>query len=229
MQAELLKYQQIDAQKRKIEAEIAGSEERKKAADMQNYLKDCQAKLQKLEGASETILRNYKRASAFMQDLNKRAKELNAQAKKANNEQVASIKKIVLDYVDKMSKIEKEASALAVQAKQIAREVETVMKNAVTAKKNYSTYKNAYDAVRASREPEIKKLQESMQEQKKKVDPKLMHLYEVKADAKTFPIFVPVKEGRCSGCHVELSAAMKKKLTEQKMVECENCGRYIYE
>ena len=229
MQKELLKYQQIDAKKRKIDAEIASSDERKKAADMQNYLKECQAKLQKFETASETILRNYKRASAFMQDLNKRAKELNAQAQKATAEQIASIKKIVADYADKMGKIEKEVTALAVQAKQISREVETVMKNAVTAKKNYSTYKNAYDAVRASREPEIKALLAQMQEQKSKVDPKLMHMYEIKADAKTFPIFVPVKEGRCSGCHVELSAAMKKKLAEQKMVECENCGRYIYE
>ena len=48
---ELLKYQEIDAKLRKLNGELAQNENRKKAAQMQQYLKDTQAKLFELVSA----------------------------------------------------------------------------------------------------------------------------------------------------------------------------------
>lgn len=38
---------------------------------------------------------------------------------------------------------------------------------------------------------------------------------------------VPVKDGACSGCHVELSSRTIR-IAQNHIVECEHCGRLLY-
>ena len=54
---ELLKYQEIDAKLRKLNGELAQNENRKKAAQMQQYLKDTQTKLFELDGAAQGAIK----------------------------------------------------------------------------------------------------------------------------------------------------------------------------
>ena len=37
-----------------------------------------------------------------------------------------------------------------------------------------------------------------------------------------------VQGSKCSGCNMELPAVSMRKLKEQELVECDNCGRLLY-
>ena len=59
---EILEYQKLDGKIRKIENEIKNSEDRKNASKMQDYLRDSQVKLVKLEEQSEKLVKIQKKA-----------------------------------------------------------------------------------------------------------------------------------------------------------------------
>ena len=69
---ESLKYQEIDAQIRKLKDKMLLNENRKKASDMQSYLKDVQNKLVDLDGNAgavekqiDSIIKNWKKQETF--------------------------------------------------------------------------------------------------------------------------------------------------------------------
>ena len=61
----IIEYQEIDAKLRKLEGELRSSTNRKNAGEMQQYLKDGQAKLVKLETLAKTITEQYNQATAL--------------------------------------------------------------------------------------------------------------------------------------------------------------------
>ena len=59
---EIILYQELDSKIRKLEQELASSKNRKGATEMQQHLKDGQAKLLKLENIAETLSEQYQKA-----------------------------------------------------------------------------------------------------------------------------------------------------------------------
>ena len=53
---------------------------------------------------------------------------------------------------------------------------------------------------------------------------------EMKREAKKFPVFVALISNKCGGCRMEISASKlgQMKTNEYGVIECENCGRFIY-
>ena len=68
---EIIKYQQIDMQIKKLNNELASSKNKKGAGEMQQYLKDGQAKLLKLEEVAENLTKQYEKAVKLYNDLSK--------------------------------------------------------------------------------------------------------------------------------------------------------------
>ena len=66
---EVLKYQQIDAQIRKLEAQLDMSKNKKGAEEMRDYVKKCQAKLQKVEEAAKGLSEKYTKAVSLYNEL----------------------------------------------------------------------------------------------------------------------------------------------------------------
>ncbi|MBQ9790583.1 MAG: hypothetical protein IJW24_03210 [Clostridia bacterium] len=64
---EMLEYQKLDSKIKKIENEIRNSEDRKNASKMQDYLRDSQAKLVKLEEQSEKLVKLQKKSCGNIQ------------------------------------------------------------------------------------------------------------------------------------------------------------------
>jgi predicted nucleic acid-binding Zn-ribbon protein len=39
---------------------------------------------------------------------------------------------------------------------------------------------------------------------------------------------VTIEDGKCGGCHMEVSVMYTERLKEDEMVNCETCGRILY-
>ena len=66
---------------------------------------------------------------------------------------------------------------------------------------------------------------------REKIDAKLFEKYAQKREGKHFPVFVALAANKCGGCRMEISASKlsSMKTNQYGVIECENCGRYIYQ
>ena len=200
---EILKYQEIDSKLRKLEAELNGSQNRKNAQEMQQYLKDGQAKLIKLEEVSKNL-----------------------------NEQYLKATKLYNDYVAKLESLSKQVESVkdgkTQELETVIQNLFTTADNAKKARHNLEIYKASFAKEKEKVEPEIIRLREEKNKQRTKVDPKLLAKYNAKSEGKIFPIFVPETNSRCGGCRMEIPAGKLADLKNKGLIECENCGRLIY-
>lgn len=224
---EILEYQGIDLEIKKLEAQIADNTNRKNAIKMQQFLKDAQAKLVELEKrASETI----KAYNQYKDIYNKMAQNLEFVEKNAGSEDIAKSEGL-LEAIDTISsnlnKLDKEMSSVIANCAGIQNEVASIMKSARTAKTNMQNYKDEFAKFKTEIDAKIAELKEKLAKQAKKVDKTLLAKYKQKSAEKA-NVFVPEVSGRCGGCRMEISASKINKLKEEKYIECENCGRIIY-
>ena len=216
----LLEYQEIDANLRKAKAKLINSESRKKAGTMQEYLKDSQNKLLELDKSAESSIKHFDQLKKQCEDCLKKIEK----ATSTNEIEGAEASKLV----EELAKIERELINTQNRLISINKDFENLMKNAKTAKSNLMFYKQEYEKIKEQETPSIKKLEEELNVAKAKVKPELLAKYNIKAEGKVFPIFVPLTNGRCGGCRMEIPAGKLKDVQSKKFIECENCGRYIY-
>lgn len=219
---ELLKYQHIDGELRRLNAELNSSESRKKVNEMQQYMRETQNKIIALDGV----------ASGILEALNKIKKEYASVVEKIEQllktDACDDAQDEASRLAEKLSRLERELNNLQTKLVSVSKDFDTFMKNAVTAKNNLKFHKQAFEKQKEEVEPKINKLTTELAEQKKKVRAELMAKYQAKADGKYFPVFVPLKDNRCGGCRMEVPAGKIKDLQSKQIIECENCGRIIY-
>lgn len=224
---ELLKFQNIDAELRKVSAGLFSSQNRKKANEMQQYLKDIQNKLFSLDENAGLVASQVEKVKQEYNDIVLKIENV-LKANAASSEELERSENEVVRLSERLSKIEKDLNNLQTKLVLINKDFEALMKNAKTARGNLNYYKQEYNKQKAQFEPQIEKLKAELEEQKKKVKPELLQKYYAKAEGKIFPIFVPLKDNRCGGCRMEVPAGKIKDLQTKKIIECENCGRIIY-
>ena len=227
---ELLRYQEIDAKIRKLEAKIQGSENRKKAIDMQEIVKKIQAEIVELNNVSKTLNEQYQKALSLYNEFVQKLEKLEKSIDGATDENLASLQATVQSFVKNAEVLESNIEVLAKKIDAANKKYDTLMTNATTARKNHDVYKANFMKEKATIEPELQRLKEELVKQSERVNPVLLAKYKTKRDGKIFPIVVPETMGRCGCCRVEIPASKMSELKTKGFIECENenCGMIIY-
>ena len=225
---EIIKYQEIDINIKKLENELRSSVNRKNAADMQQYLKDSQAKLVSLDANAKALAEQYTKATAIYNDFATKLENLIKEIDNAPADKVETLSAMAEKFSADAVKLDNHISTLQGRMNAVARDVDAIMNNAKKAKSNLEIYRNSYMKEKEKIEPELNKLKQELVVQKAKVPADLLAKYNTKADGKILDIFVPEINGRCKGCRMEISAGKISTLANNGIIECENCGRYIY-
>lgn len=224
---EILKYQDIDSEIKKIEAQIADNASRKNAIKMQQFLKDAQGKLVELGKRADDTIKAY---NQYKEIYNKMAKNLEVAEKNAGSEDIAKSEGL-LDAIEtitsNLAKLDKEMASVIANCTSIQNEVASIMKSARTAKTNMQKYKEEFAKYKAEMDEKIAELKEKLAKQAKNVDKAMLAKYKQKSQEKA-NVFVPEVSGKCGGCRMEISASKLNTLKAEGFIECENCGRVIY-
>ena len=224
---EMLEYQKLDGEIRKLEAEVKNSEERKNATKMQDYLRDGQAKLISLEKTSEKLIGVYKKAMQAYNDFAERLEKLLKEGTGESPEEVTQRLERANQFMLVSSKLEKDLESLSASIAKVNAEFDNIMKNSKTAKANFEVYKNRFNELKAKVEPRLAELKAEQSKLKSKIDADMLAKYNHKAESK-YPVFVRAQDNRCGGCRMEISGTKLKQLKEKGIIECENCGRIIF-
>lgn len=224
----IIEYQEIDAKLRKIESELRASVNRKNAGDMQQYLKDGQARLLKLEEDATVLMEKYKQASLIYNDYINKIEKLAQEIEKNDQTENEAIMVAFTKLVATSENLDNHINALQGRVVAINKEVEGVMNNAKKARHNLDIYKMNYNKEKEKVAPEVLKLRSMLENAKKKVKPELLAKYNAKSESKIFPVIVEALNNKCGRCRMEISAGKMSELKNNGFIECENCGRVIY-
>lgn len=226
----ILKYQEIESNILAAENELSKSKEREKAAEMQQVLKAGHSKLLSLEKTAEKVNAKYQKATEKYAEFIKKLEALEKELATADESKLALYEKAYKDFSAISNSLEKEIAAIYTEIQQINSEYEAIMKKSKTDREKFDKYKAAYNVQKAEKEPLIAGLKASLEKEKKKIDDKLFKIYAQKREGRIFPVFVALASNKCGGCRMEISASKlgAMKSNTYGVIECENCGRFIY-
>ena len=77
---------------------------------------------------------------------------------------------------------------------------------------------------------EMRDLKEEIETSRKEVPEEMLRAYDrVKKVVDRPPYLAPLKDQKCSGCHLRVSNdVISTALVEQKLTQCDQCGRIVY-
>ncbi len=228
MTQEILKYQEIDGKLKKLESELSNLPERKKAAEMQNHLKEGQIRLEKVETNAQKTMENFNKAKAYYNELMVKIEALSKTIETADLDKIRELQHSKNNFYQMIEKLEKELSKINTQLTIVNNEYNTIIKNAKIAKTNLEDCRQKFADAKQKLEPQINSLKVELTEAGKKVDKKLLEKYLQKRESK-FPVIVKNINGTCGGCRMAISASKMGEFKDNGYIECENCGRFIVE
>ena len=232
MITQLLEYQNIDAKLREIETEISQSEERKKAVAAQNFLKSVNDNLALLEKRAEELVGKYNESISLYKRLNEEISEYGDVEEYDDAEQLNYIKKKSQGLLDEINNLSNGIEQISKEMTAVLKEFSQLKAKTKEAKSQYSEFVPKYNALKASKEDEIKKNQSGACQIEKGIPKEDMELYKTKRKDKIFPVLYAVqvfgKKPHCSRCGTEFPMACFDSLKKGSLVECDSCHRLVY-
>ena len=232
MITQLLEYQNIDAKLREIETEISQSEERKKAVAAQNFLKSVNDNLALLEKRAEELVGKYNESISLYKRLNEEISEYGDVEEYDDVEQLNYIKKKSQGLLEEINNLSNGIEQISKEMTVVLKEFSQLKTKTKEAKSQYSEFVPKYNALKASKEDEMKKIKAELAKIEKDVPKEDMELYKAKRKDKIFPVLYAVqvfgKKPHCSRCGTEFPMASFDSLKKGSLVECDSCHRLVY-
>lgn len=226
----LLNYQAADANLKKIEKTLAESEERKKAVTAKKYLEGVEENVNKLDDRAAELIATYENATSeqikLKEQENAIAESLDAAA---DEKEVAYLIKKAEELVGKIKALGSKASKILAEIQAIVKEYSNIKKTTKAAQEQYKENAEKYNALKESVKDEKLKVEKELETLKKEVDPALMERYLKKREGKIYPIVYEVKDKLCGACRMELSMSDLSRLKKGEVIDCDQCGRLLYQ
>lgn len=223
----MLAYQEVDLKIKRLEEQISNNEDRLSALKLQQFLKDCQAKLVEIGKKSEKIAATFEELKKVYNNCATNMEKLNKKANSSDEKVLENLIEVNDALAGNLSKLDKEFAQIVKQSDALSGEYNEIMKKARSARANMEKFKTTFAKFKEGKDAEIAALKAELEKLKGGVDAKLMEVYNAKRSEK-MPVFVKLANGCCSGCRTELSASKQKELSANGHTVCETCGRIIF-
>ncbi len=225
---ELLEYQKVDAQLRKIEQEIGASEERKKYVQARKFIESALERLDAMEKRavelSELCVQLNARSEEMVKSITEYA-DLDEMVEGGGD--VSFYKKNALALSDRLRGLKAELNKLNTEIKSTSDEYKKLKKQTIDMQEQYKEYSEKFKEVKAAHAGDVKALQKKMEEIAKNIPADKLAQYTAKRKERIFPILVPLQNDRCT-CGMDFPLAQQGKLAGGNVVECEHCHRFVY-
>ena len=226
--SELLEYQTVDAQLRKIEQEVSSSEENKKYAQANKFMKSAPERFEAQDRRAAEL-------AALREDLIRRAEDITRQIAEYSEldemveegGDVSFYKKNAQALLDRLRALKGEMQKLHSDIDATVEEYERFKKQGAAMQKQYKEYKVRRDELVASRKEEANALQARLKEIAARIPPETLKKYLQKRKENIFPIVVPLNGSMCV-CGMDFPLALRDRLAGGNVVECEHCRRFVY-
>ncbi len=228
----LWQFMQVDMEADGFENKMRQSASRQKLIKQRDFLKDQQANMKKLE-TEIAVMQD--RLEAVQDEADRLEKSLGALAEEFENnppqnaEDAQKQAEAVQKLVDSLSRYEQELSKMRKDADTKDRQQKEIRVRAAKTKMEFDQLKVEYDKEFKADTAALQQMRERTEAESKKVDPALLSKYHSIKQHCTPPM-AKLINGQCSGCFMSLpSATLLDIRSGDRIVECDNCGRILYD
>ena len=227
---QLLAYQEADKKLKEIEKTLSESPERKKALNAKKYIDGVEESVQKLDSRAAELASAFEKAASDQAKLKEQETELNNSLEDLGDEKGAEylIKKAD-ELVSKIKELEERIAKISSEIQGLLKEYEGIKQTTKKAQLQYNENAPKYKALKDSVQVEATKIKEELEDLAKKVDPELLKRYQAKRADKMYPIVFATRGNHCGACNMELHSAALGKLKKGEVIDCDQCGRMLYQ
>ncbi len=226
---EILQYQKIDMELKKLNRQVNASEEKEVMNKMMAYVKDAQNVSNGLEVKAGKIIEEYLNLKKNYEDNVNKVQKLTAKADYKSEEEFREAYSQINALSSDLYMIERNLNIFINKAKQLLKDFEVTKNNVIKARGRYKSSKENYEKSISAVEPKINELKAQRKALEKDIEPALLEKYKTMKADNIFPVFVPLLDGKtCYGCRMELASSKLNKLNSDGYITCEHCGRLIY-
>lgn len=231
----LLMYQKADLKKQQLENDLRTTESRQKLNKITKLLREQQATIQKLTDdadAQQTALAKLlaqQESLSHELELNHSEMETLEADEEVTAEELTEFRMDVERLNRELGRLEKDVKGLLEQLEKTSAEFQKARSLGGRAKKEYDRLKAVVEVEKTEGAADIVTATKEMETVERQVDPTFLAKYKKARVHHNMPV-VPVVNEKCSGCNMSIPMAVIKKLNSQETVmECENCGRILYQ
>ena len=231
----LLMYQKADLKKQQLENAVKTTESRQKLNKITKLLREQQATIQKLTEDADAQqnalgkLLSQQEGLAHELELNHSEMETLEADEEVTAEELTEFRQDVERLNKELSRLEKDVKGLLEQLEKTSAEFQKARSLGGRAKKEYDRLKAVCEVEKNESAAGINAATKEMETVERQVDPTFLAKYKRARVHHNMPV-VPVVNDKCSGCNMSIPMAVIKKLASQETVmECENCGRILYQ
>ena len=228
----LWNFMQVDMEADKFEAKMRQSENRQKLIKARDFLKDQQANMKKLEN-DVAVMQD--RLEAVEDEAARLEKVLDGLTEEFNNNVPANAEDAqkqadaVQKLLDTLQRYEAELAKMRKDADTKDRQQKEIRVRAAKTKIEFDQLKLEYDKEFKADTAKLQEMRANTDQEAKKVDPALLAKYRSIKQHCTPPM-ARLVNGQCSGCFMSLpSATLLDIRNGDRIVECDNCGRILYD
>ena len=228
----LWQFMQVDMEADGFETKMRQSSNRQKLIKARDFLKDQQANTKKLEN-DVAVMQD--RLEAVKDEADRLEKVLGnlteeiAANPPANVEEANKQAESVQKLLDTLSRYEQELAKMRKDADVKDRQQKEIRVRAAKTKQEFDQLKVEYDKEFKADTVTLQKMRAHTDQEAKKVDPGLLEKYKSIKQHCTPPM-AKLVNGQCSGCFMSLPSATLLEIRDGKrIVECDNCGRILYD
>lgn len=226
----LLNYQVADAKLNEIEKKLAESTERKKAVSAKKYLEGVESSVNKLDDRAAELMAAYEDATNEQIKLKEQESEIVESVESASDEkEVAYLLKKAEELISKIKALGAKASKISEEIQAILKEYSTIKATTKAAQAQYAENAKKYNELKESVKAEKEAVEKELASLKEKVEPDLMERYLKKRANKIYPVLYVLKGNGCGACFMELSMSEINRLKNGEVIDCDQCGRLIYQ
>ena len=228
----LWQFMQVDMEADNFENRMRQSANRQKLIKQRDFLKDQQANMKKLESDIGVM---QDRLEAVQDEADRLEKALAAQTEALENNPPASADeaqeqaKAVQKILEALTRYEQELQKMRKDAETKDRQQKEIRVRAARTKMEFDQLKVEYDREFKADTEKLKAMRAKTEQEAGKVDPQLLAKYRSIKQHCTPPM-AKLISGQCSGCFMSLpSATLLDIRNGDRIVECDNCGRILYD
>jgi len=224
----MLEYQSLDIELNKLKRAKLENSDKANLDKIKSYVVEFQNKGYQLEEIAKQLIDEYEKLKSQYEINSSKIEKLSK----------SSLDDISLDNIEnvlfqintlssELFMIERNINNVLGKIKNSIKNFDIVKKNMSIAKDKYRECKDKCEKQDEMIEPKIQEIMTRMKNIEKELSPELFAKYKSVKSDKIFPVFVPLSDGHCSGCRVELPTAKLNKIKTDGSIVCE-CHRVIY-
>ena len=228
----LWSFMQVDMEADGFEAKMRQSPNRQKLVKARDFLKDQQANMKKLEN-DVAVMQD--RLEAVEDEAARLEKVLEGVTEEFNNNPPANAEdaqkqaESVAKLLDTLQRYEAELAKMRKDADVKDRQQKEIRVRAAKTKMEFDQLKVEYDKEFKEDTAKLQEMRAHTEQEAKKVDAGLLAKYRSIKQHCTPPM-AKLVNGQCSGCFMSLpSATLLDIRSGDRIVECDNCGRILYD